>query len=59
MKKSHPGRFERQGMSLVELIELFPDNASAEAWYPRHLPPVERKAPEPLRSGILRTAQHP
>ena len=32
-KKSHPGRCERKGMSLVELFELFPDNAAAEAWF--------------------------
>ena len=32
-KKSHPGRYERKGMSLVELFELFPDNAAAEAWF--------------------------
>ena len=32
-KKSHPGRYERKGMSLVELFEMFPDNAAAEAWF--------------------------
>ena len=32
-KKSHPGRYERKGMSLAELFELFPDNAAAEAWF--------------------------
>jgi transposase-like protein len=32
-KKSHPGRYERKGMSLVELFELFPDDATAEAWF--------------------------
>ena len=32
-KKSHPGRYERKGMSLVEMFELFPDNAAAEAWF--------------------------
>ena len=33
MKQSHPGRCERKGMSLVELFELFPDDATAEAWF--------------------------
>ena len=33
MKQSHPGRCERKGMSLVELFELFPDDATAEVWF--------------------------
>ena len=28
-----PGRADRQGMSLIEIIKLFPDDAAAEAWF--------------------------
>ncbi len=31
--KTHPGRCERNGMSLVKLIELFPNNKAAEDWF--------------------------
>ena len=30
MSKRHPGHCERKGMSLVELVALFPANESAE-----------------------------
>ena len=33
MNRKHPGRSDRQGMSLVELMDLFPDNQAAEDWF--------------------------
>ena len=38
-----PGRYFREGVSLARLFELFPDNATAEAWF------VERRWPEGVR----------
>ena len=32
-RKQHPGRSEREGISLVELFQLFPDDQAAEAWF--------------------------
>ena len=31
--KKHPGRYEREGISLIELLEMFPNNEAAEAWF--------------------------
>ncbi|MYL02435.1 MAG: IS1595 family transposase [Gammaproteobacteria bacterium] len=31
--KSGPGRSDREGMSLAELFEMFPDDAAAEKWF--------------------------
>ena len=33
MAKKGPGRAERQGISVVELFQLFPDDAAAERWF--------------------------
>lgn len=35
MKKKHraPGRYERQGIDLFELVDMFPDDKTAEEWF--------------------------
>ena len=33
MKRMAPGRYDRDGISLVELFRMFPDNAAAEKWF--------------------------
>ena len=33
MGKGGPGRSERTGISLIELFEMFPDEATAEQWF--------------------------
>ena len=33
MTKKGPGRSERNGISLLDLYEMFPDDATAEAWF--------------------------
>ena len=53
-KKPHPGRYERKGMSLVELFELFPDNAAAEAWFELQRWPTGIGCP---RCGSVRYAE--
>ncbi len=35
MARSAPGRHYREGISLTELMKMFPDDASAEAWFER------------------------
>lgn len=32
-KRKAPGRFERSGLSLEELFEMFPDDSAAEKWF--------------------------
>ena len=32
-RKKGPGRSEREGLSIIQLLELYPDDASAEAWF--------------------------
>ena len=33
MKHRAPGKAHREGMSLAELLRLFPDDATAERWF--------------------------
>ena len=33
MAQKAPGKFHRKGISLVELMRKFPDDATAEAWF--------------------------
>ena len=33
MAKQAPGKAYRKGLSIIELFEMFPDNATAEAWF--------------------------
>ena len=40
MSKSAPGKHFRKGMSLVEIMRMFPDDAAAEKWF------VERRWPD-------------
>ena len=60
-----PGKHYRQGISLVELFELFPDDAAAERWFeerrwgetgnPSHCPmcgSLERLQPNPSRDPL-------
>ena len=33
MSKSGSGRADREGLSIVDLFKMFPDDATAEAWF--------------------------
>ena len=35
IKKKGPGRYERKGLTIIELFEMFPNNETAEAWFER------------------------
>lgn len=45
MSKKGPGRAHREGLSIVELIEMFPDNATAERWFEEQRWPAGRFCP--------------
>ena len=32
-QKSGPGRSDREGLSVIDLFRMFPDDAAAEAWF--------------------------
>ena len=63
MKQSAPGKHYREGISLVELFERFPDDAAAERWFeerrwgvgPSHCPTcgsTEKLLPNPSRKPL-------
>ena len=33
MGKKAPGKSHREGISLVKVMQMFPDDATAEAWF--------------------------
>ena len=35
IKKKGPGRYERKGLTIIELFEMFPNNETAEEWFER------------------------
>ena len=35
IKKESPGRYERKGLTIIELFEMFPDDGTAEEWFER------------------------
>ena len=46
-KKKGPGRSDRNGMSIIETFDMFPDNATAEAWFEeQRWPGGERFCPD-------------
>ena len=47
-----PGKSHREGISLIELTELFPDEEKARAWFEAHVWPDGRHCP---RCGSTRT----
>ena len=56
MDKKAPGRAHREGVSLVELMEKFPDEAAARAWFEAELWPGGRHCP---RCGSVSTVEAP
>ncbi len=52
MAQSAPGKHHREGISLIELTELFPDEQTAREWFESHVWPDGRYCP---RCGSTRT----
>ena len=46
MAHKAPGRSHRRGMTVIQLFELFPDNAAAEAWFEKQRWPEGRFCPD-------------
>ena len=46
MAHSAPGKSDREGITVLELADMFPDEAAARAWFERHIwPDGERHCP--------------
>ncbi len=52
MSQKAPGKAHREGISLMELAEMFPDEQSARKWFEAHIWPHGRHCP---RCGSVRT----
>ena len=59
MKKRAPGKFYRKGMSLVELTRMFPDDATAEAWFVETRWPNGVACPKCGSLDVQEGAKHP
>ena len=54
MAKGGPGKAHREGISLLEIVEMFPDEATATAWFQSIVWPEQRCCP---RCGGLKTRE--
>ena len=54
-----PGRSDREGISLIQLFEMFPDDATAEAWFVAQRWPNGIACPHCGSLGVSTTANHP
>ena len=48
MAQKAPGRAERQGMTLIQVMDMFPNDTAAEAWF------VEQRWPARYPLPVLR-----
>ncbi len=55
MAQNAPGKHHRTGISLIEIMRMFPDDATAEAWFAKQRWPDEPHCPE---CGSVKV-QHP
>ena len=59
MAQSAPGKHYRKGMSLVELMRLFPDDESAAAWIAKVRWPNGPRCPHCESDNVQENAKHP
>ena len=59
MAKKAPGKHYREGMSLIEAMKMFPDDAAAEAWFARVRWPNGPACPECGSVNVQSGASHP
>ncbi len=59
MKKSGPGKWFRKGITLIEVIAMFPDDKSAEKWFASMRWPDGPACPRCRGSSVQSDAAHP
>ena len=59
MANDAPGKHYRKGMSLIEAMKMFPDDAAAEAWFTRARWPNGPACPECGSLNVQSGASHP
>ncbi len=59
MKKSGPGKWFRKGITLIEVIAMFPDDESAEKWFASMRCPDGPACPRCRGSSVQSDAAHP
>ncbi len=59
MKKSGPGKWFRKGITLIEVIAMFPDDESAEKWFASMRWPDGPACPRCRGSSVQSDAAHP
>ena len=58
MAKSGPGKAYRQGMSLIDIMQTFPDDKSAEKWFTRQLWPAGPHCPDCFTPNVQSNIKH-
>ena len=58
-KQKAPGKWFRKGISLVEAIEMFPDEASAERWFASLRWPHGPVCPHCRSANVQSACTHP
>ncbi len=59
MKQKGPGKWFRKGITLIEVIAMFPDDESAEKWFASMRWPDGPACPHCRRSSVQSGAAHP
>ena len=58
MSQPAPGKYYRDGLSLIDLFAMFPDNATAERWFVAQRWPDEVACPRCGSTNVLKAAKH-
>ena len=59
MTQKAPGRAERQGMTLIQVMDMFPNDTAAEAWFVEQRWPVGIRCPYCESERISERSKHP
>ena len=59
MTQQAPGRAERTGMTLIQVMDMFPDDATAEAWFVKQRWPDGIRCPYCESERVSERSKHP
>ena len=58
MARKGPGQFYRQGMSLIEIMQMFPDDKTAKQWFTKQFWPVGPHCPDCFSFDVQCNIKH-